>query len=95
VDLRKFAQEAVVRAQVNQAVPDMAWEQIAKKKGLPYNEYVGRVKQSSDKRFLAQVSRESRAFKGFGGAELTGFQRKSLATMAIKRLTDLGHTSVG
>jgi len=82
-DLRKFAQQAISES----------WEQVAKKEGIPYDQYVQRVKVTSDYKILSQLSRQVGSFKTFGGVPLTGFQRKTLAAMADQRMKALGYAN--
>ena len=81
MSLRKYAQEAA---------PELRWAQIAKSQGVPFNDYLAKIKQTSDKRLLSQLARHVASFKGFGGSELTAFQRKMISAAATQRLRALG-----
>jgi len=82
MDLRKYAQEAVSEAK---------WDQIAKSQGVSFNDYLAKIKQTADKKLLSQLARNVASFKGFGGAELTGFQRQMISAAASQRLKELGY----
>jgi hypothetical protein len=79
MNLRKFAQQVVT------------WQAVAKKEGLPLQDYLDKVKTTIDYKLLSQLARAVASFKGFGGGQLTGFQRKIIAAAATQRLKALGY----
>lgn len=82
MNLRKYAQQAV------------RWEQVAKSQGYRMEEYLAKIKSSSDSKLLSQLARAVPSYKGFGGAPLTGFQRKALSAAAQQRLRSMGQAGL-
>jgi hypothetical protein len=83
--LRKFAQQ-----QVGTIVPKNDWRTRARREGVSFEEYLATIKASTSIKMLTELARASNAYKGFGGAPLTGYQKQIISNMAKQRLQSLG-----